>query len=118
MEKKHLDSNKLEGRRTKKILQRNSGFYSFPFPLYRFYSSPNVRYHPTTHSNIKVLRGTTAAPSPPSPSPSPPLSGVAAVASSGSAAAAPAGGPSAKENLEHLSIVFNLLVSIIDHMIR
>ena len=70
-----------------------------------------MRYHPTTHSNIKVLRGTTAAPAPPSPSPSPPLSG-------GAAPAAVPSGPSSKDNLEHLSIVFNLLVSIIDHMIR
>ena len=87
----------------------------------RFYTSPNVRYHPTTHSNIKVLRGTTAAPA--SPSPSPPLSGGAAAASGPAAAAGPSAkdqGPqgAGKDNLEHLSIVFNLLVSIIDHMIR
>ena len=78
----------------------------------RFYNSPNVRYHPTTHTNVKVLRGTTAAPA------------TAAAVASGSTAAATAAGPSAKDqaagksNLEDLSIVFNLLVSIIDHMIR
>ena len=88
----------------------------------RFYNSPNVRYHPTSHTNIKVLRGTTAALA--SPSPSPPLSGGAAAAAGSAATAAAATGPSAKDkgagkdNLEHLSIVFNLLVSIIDHMIR
>lgn len=77
----------------------------------RFYNSPNVRYHPTTHTNVKVLRGTTAAPA------------TAAAVASGSTAAATAAGPSAKDqatgksNLEDLSIVFNLLVSIIDHMI-
>ena len=76
----------------------------------RFYNSPNVRYHPTTHTNVKVLRGTTAAPATP------------AAGTSGSTAAA--AGPSSKDqaagksNLEDLSIVFNLLVSIIDHMIR
>ena len=68
-----------------------------------------MRYHPTTHTNIKVLRGTTAT-----PSPSPPLSGAAAVAAGPSAKDQAA----SKDNLEHLSIVFNLLVSIIDHMIR
>ncbi len=101
----------------------------------RFYSSPNVRYHPATQTNIKMLRGVTvnnatAIPASGSSGPQPAAPATASSsAGGGAAAAAGANSPAAvaaaaaaasggKDNLEHLTVVFNLLVSIIDHMIR